>query len=218
MMCAMCRRAPSSDGPLCPPCRQMSAHDVAALALDFRDLGELVPGAGGLEQRVSGTRTPSVLVDLLADELARGIAWCLGVWEPPVREAAGLAPADESVTASRLVTRAAAVLSSRLSDFAALPDTWGYPDGLEGGCVARSGLYGVLSLRKLHTRSLAALGLATQAPMHLPGTCRRCEATALVRSFGEDFVQCRHCGLRLNAEEYRSLINLGDARLIHSHG
>ena len=196
-------------------CFEASGRDVAALPLDFRDLGRLAPAANGPGQRVTGTFAPAVPIDLGADALQRDIAWLLGVWEPPVREAAGLPPAPElRIRPGRLVARAAAVLSAKLSDFLALGDTWGYPDGLEAGCVARSGLYGVASLRRLHSRAQWALGL-TEPVTHVPGMCSRCGSSALTRTTGSDAVSCGHCGLWISDDEYRAYVGMETAKAAH---
>lgn len=204
--CAWCP-LPADDGPLCRGCLDASAADVAALPADWRALGALVPEQGGLQQRVSGSRAPSVPLDLLADELARSIAWTLGVWEPPVREACGLPPVPENVRPEILVHRAAGLLSARVSDFAALGDIWGYPEGLERGCVARRGLYGVSSCRRLHERAGYALG-DVLPETHLPGLCGRCGAAALVQQPGAAPVECRHCGHLVDAGDYRTRLGL----------
>jgi hypothetical protein len=216
--CASCRTLLADELPLCERCRPVAASDIAALAVDYGALAGLAPPRGAPAQRVSGTHTPSVPIDLAADALARDIAWRCGAWEPPVREAAGLPPAPERAPMARLVHRASALLSSSLSDFLALGDTWGYPDGIEAGCVARSGLNGVLSLQRLHRQAGWLLGLTAPAT-HLPGMCRHCGAQALTRPSGTDDVQCRHCRRTATVAEYRvdaSLI-LGRTRF-HSTG
>jgi hypothetical protein len=197
--CALCRISLDDAGPLCPGCHRRAAAALGALGADVAELATLPAGAGACRERVSGSRSPTVPVNLDADEVARDIAWRCGVWEPPVREAVGLAPAPERIPLPRLTDRAAAVLSTSLSAFLALPPTWGYPDGLSGGCVARSGLYGALSLIRLHERArhlidgaeaAADAGTATRAP----GRCRLCGTRALIRYAGA--VGCACCGRR----------------------
>jgi hypothetical protein len=124
-----------------------------------------------------------VPIDLDADEVDRAIIWTLGAWEPPVREALGLDPAPERVHPDRLCKRAAGLLSANVRAFCALGPTWGYPDGLEGGCVAKSGLYGVLSAQRLHRWALRVLGLADPAPPRT-ATWAPLNADALVTTDG----------------------------------
>jgi hypothetical protein len=215
--CAWCPLV-AVDGPLCPDCRAAARRDIAALALDYRDLAQLRPVAGGPAQRVSGTRAASVPLDLVADALMRDIVWTLGVWEPPVREAAGLPAAPESgVRPGRLVNRACGVLSRRVVDFCRLGDVWGYPDGLDGGCVARSGLYGVASLRRLHARSLSVLDL-TPAITRLPGYCGRCGTAALTRTAGTTRVDCGHCHHVITDDQYQNDILMITANAHHPNG
>ena len=210
MTCASCPAA--ADGPLCRDCRWATRQEIAALPLDYRDLAALTPPAGRSSVRVSGTRTPQVPLDLHADTLMREIVWKLSVWEPPVREAAALPPAPErGVRPARLVTRAARLLSAHLSDFCALGPTWGYPDGLTGGCVARSGLYGVLSLRQVHARCLSVLDLAPPPATRLPGLCAACGAPALVHTPGTTRIHCAHCGQDITGDEYQNAILLGSS-------
>jgi hypothetical protein len=217
--CPMCGWTyPAGGAPVCPHCADVSAREIAALALDFRDLGRIIPGDNGPGLRISGTHTPAVPIDLSADEVRSDIVWTLGVWEPPVREAAGLDPAPElRIRPGRLVARAASLLSTRLSDFLTLGDTWGYPDGLEAGCVARSGLYGVLSCRRLHGRARHLLGL-TAPRTRLPGACDRCGATAYTRDDGDDDVRCGHCATVITGDEYRAYVGFTLTALHHPSG
>jgi ribosomal protein L37AE/L43A len=205
--CAWCPLPAEPGTALCADCLAASAADIAALPADWAALGALVPWQGGPQQRVSGTRAPSVPLDLLADELARSIVWTLGVWEPPVREACRLPAAPEKCRPDVIVDRAASLLSWRLNDFAALGDTWGYPEGLSRGCVARRGLYGVSSLRRLHQRAGYALGDVFPT-FALPGLCALCGAAALARQSGSDIVACRHCGHQVAAGDYRTMLGL----------
>lgn len=205
ILCAWCWRAARDDVPLCAAHLEAAARDVAALPGDFAALAYRVAPAGALRQRVSGSAEPSVPLDLLADELRRGIVWQLGVWEPPVREALGLAPEPERVSPARLVKRAASLLSANLSDFCRLPRVWGYPEGLDAGSVARSGLYGVSSLRRVHARARRALDLDDQRPP----LCRRCGLS------GVDPVECRRCVTGAGLVAYAAM---SADRLIHPNG
>jgi len=206
--CAWCPRPADDDGPLCADCRWLTRQELAALAYDVRDLALLAPPMLGPRQRVSGTHAPSVPIDLGADALIRAIVWRLGVWEPPVREAAGLPPAPESgIRPVRLADRAAKVLSNHVGEFLGLGPIEGYPDGPEAPCVARSGLYGAASLRRLHTRSLAALDRAPAA-ICLPGLCGSCGAPALTQLPGTARIDCGHCGAAISRQDYQDNILL----------
>jgi hypothetical protein len=205
--CAWCP-LPAADGnPLCPPCLAASAADIAALPGDRTALAAVAPEPGGPQQRVSGTRAPSVPIDLMADELARGIVWALGVWEPPVRELLGLPPVPEKVAPDVLTHRAATLLSCHVSDFAGMSARVGYVDGPERPSVARRGLYGVSRLRRLHQRAGFALD-AGFPEIHLPGLCVLCGAAALAQPDGGGPVECRHCGHRVDADDYRTKLGL----------
>lgn len=201
--CLDCTQPSSGGLPLCDVCHDRTANELEALDADYVTLGALEPRHRGPQTRVSGTTTPGVPIDLDADEIARAIAWRCSVWEPPVREAAGLPPAPERGRPAVLVARASAVFAGSLSAFLALPPTWGYPDGPDGGCVARTGVQGALDLRRLHRRAVALVGIVRPA-VHLPGVCRRCGATALLQADGGGDVECGHCGRRISPADYHT--------------
>lgn len=205
--CAWCPLPAIEDGPLCLRCIADSAADIAALPADWAALSALVPQQSGPQQRVSGSRAPSVPIDLTADELARAIVWALGVWEPPVRELIGLPPVPEKVPPNVLTHRAATLLSCHVSDFAGMSARVGYVDGPERPSVARRGLYGVSRLRRLHQRSGFALD-AGFPEIALPGLCVLCGAAALAQPDGGGPVECRHCGHRVDAVDYRTMLGL----------
>lgn len=215
--CAWCPLPAEPGGPLCPDCLDASADDIAALPADWRALGEITPEQGGPHQRISGTRAPSVPLDLEADALARGIVWALGVWEPPVRELLGLPPAPEEVAQDVLTHRAASLLSCHVSDFAAMPARVGYVNGPERPSVARRGLYGVSSMRRLHERARLILDDGVPAT-HLPGLCALCGAAALAQTAGSPLVECRHCGHRVGAGDYREMLGLEPGNAHHPIG
>lgn len=202
LACATCADPAPADTPMCERCRQRTGRELAALPSDVAALGAVVPLHGAPQPRVSGTHTPGVPIDLAADALSRAIVWRCAVWEPLVRHAAGLPWVSDQVAPARLVSRAARVLSSSLSDFLALPATWGYAEGPEAGYVARSGLSGVLSLRRLHQRATWLVGI-TRPSWHVPGLCRRCGAASLMQADRSDSVECGHCGRQTDADGYR---------------
>lgn len=200
---------PPGSAPWCADCLQATRRDIGALPLDYRDLAQLTPGIGvATEARVSGTFEPGAPIDLHAEALRADIAWQLGVWEPPVREAAGLPPAPEhAVRPGWLVGRAASVLQSHVATFVGLGPTWGYLDGPEAPCVELSGSYGAAALRLLHIRATAALGL-TRSAVRVPGPCGRCGLSTLEREPGSDRVRCRFCGLWISADDYAAYVGM----------
>lgn len=194
---------------LCAECRIVAARDIWALKLDYRDLEQWLPrggGAGG--QRVAGTVDPPTPLRLTVDELQRDIAWTLGVWEPVVRELAGLAPERTiGVRQGWAVSTAVDVIAPRVRLLANVPLTWGYADGLDAGLVERDGLHAIASLRLLHRRARAMLGLS-RLVVRLPGECSGCGAVALEREGGSDSVICGHCRRRWSEDEYRRYVGL----------
>jgi len=206
MRCPWCP-APTTGHPLCDECRWLARQELAALPSDYRDLAALAPPGTRRSVRVSGTRAPSVPLDLTADALMREITWQLGTWEPPVREAAGLPPAPETgVRPARLVHRAAGLLSSHVDAFSRLGPTWGYPLGPTRGCVARSGLYGLARLRRAHALTLSVLDLAPPPATLVPGLCPRCRAPALTATPGTPGIHCAHCTEAITVDQYQNAV------------
>jgi hypothetical protein len=205
--CAWCPLPAEPDGPLCGDCLDASGEDIAALPADWAALSALMPQQGGPHEFVSGTRAPSVPIDLTADAVARAIVWQLGVWETPVRELLGLPPVPEKVPPDVLTHRAATLLSCHVSDFAGMSARVGYVEGPERPSVARRGLYGVSRLRRLHQRAGFAID-AGFPEIHLPGLCVECGAAALTQPDGGGPVECRHCGHRVDPDDYRERLGL----------
>lgn len=202
--------ADAGDGPLCPGCLRAAAADIAALPRDHADLTrELVPIERGLSHVAApGADDAGVPLALDVEALQRSIFWALTVWEPPVREAAGLSP--ERVGGVRdawAVARAAAVIAPRTDVLAALGPTWGFADGLDAGPVARDGEHAVAQLRGLHRRARAVAGL-TRLVYELPGECSRCGAAALRRTNGSDTVRCEVCERRWTYDDYQRYVGL----------
>lgn len=197
-------------GPWCAACVRALARDVRALPLDYRDLEQLLPriGAAPAEARVSGTSALSVPIALHVEALQADIAWTLGVWEPAVREAVGWDPAPEvGVRPGWLVDRAARVLSAHADALTRLGPYSAYHDGPEAACVDLSGVYGAVALRRLHARSVAALGLSSRG-VRVPGSCARCGRAALEREPGADRIRCRFCAMWISADDYAANVGM----------
>jgi hypothetical protein len=198
-----------ADGPLCPECLHRAAVDVAELPTDYADLGrELTPDERGLRRRVGGDDERPIPLALHVEALQRSIFWALTVWEPPVREAAGLSPErTRGVRDGWAVEAAAKVIAPRLPILAALGPTWGYADGLDAGPVERDGVDAVVTLRTLHRRARAVCGL-TCRDIDLPGHCPGCGAAALLRRDGTETVRCGVCDDRRTYDDYRRYVGL----------
>lgn len=194
--------------PLCDGCLDVVGRDVRALVLDYRDLAQLLAPGAKARPVVSGTTDAAVPLDLGVDTLMRDIAWTLAVWEPPVREAAGLCPERvRGVRAGWAVATAVSVLAARIELLAGLPPTWGYADGLDAGPVERDGVYAAASMRALHRRARSALGLS-RLVVRLPGPCSTCGATWLQRDPGEDGARCPVCNASWSGDDYAKYVGL----------
>jgi hypothetical protein len=197
-------------GALCRGCVNRAAADIAALPGDYAALAaELTPAGRGPAPTLSGGDTDApVPMALAVDALRRAIVWTLTVWEPPVREAAGLSPGrGRGVRDVWAVTQAARVLTAHVWTFAALGPTWGYAEGLDAGPVERDGPAGMETLRALHLTAERAVG-ATRLTTALPGPCQSCGAEALWRDDGSDTVSCAVCDRRQGVDDYRRYVNL----------
>lgn len=195
---------------LCDGCLDAAARDVRALALDYRDLAQALPRSSNtaLSTRVTGSDEASTPLALHVDELQRMIHWTLTTWEPAVREAVRLGPERvHNVRPGWAVVTAVTIIAPRVDVLAGLPLTWGYADGLDAGPVERDGLYGLRSLRSLHARSSAVLGL-TRLVHVVPGECSRCGLAALRRDDGSDTIRCDGCDCRWSVDDYRRYVGL----------
>lgn len=201
--------------PLCPACCQRTGLQISALARDYADLeGELMPTQRGLGARSvsSGDDTGTPLA-VGVEALQRSILWALTVWEPPVREAAGLPPErTRGVREGWAVAAAVRVLAPRVEVLAALGPTWGYAEGLDAGPVARDGIWAVGDLCHLHRQARTVCGL-TRRTFHLPGECSRCGASALLRVDGADIIRCGRCDQRWTDDDYRQYVSLTLAQM-----
>lgn len=192
---------------LCDDCLRLAGRDIAALVRDYADLeGCLAAGGGGLSTRVSGHREPPTPIDLGVDALQRAIAHTLTVWEPPIREAAGL-PRERTrgVRQGWAVATACAVIAPRVALMSTLGPLWGFQDGWDTGPVAYTGIDGIGALRRLHGRCRAILG-ATTLIHRLPGSCSGCGMETLRRDDGRETVYCASCGRRWTWGDYRRYI------------
>ncbi len=196
--------------PLCDECLRVAAADVAALRFDYDDLGrELAPAEQGMSRRVAcGDDDDTVPLALHIEALQRSIFWALTVWEPPVREAAGLTRERTRGVRDRwAVDTAVTVIAPRVVVLARLGPTWGYAEGLDAGPVARDGVWALSNLRALHRRARAACGV-NRWTFTLPGECSRCGAAALLRRDGSDTVWCGACDQRWTYDDYRRYVGL----------
>jgi hypothetical protein len=194
---------------LCEDCLRLAQRDIAALVWDYADLeGRIPAGGGALTTRVSGHRDPPTPIDLGVDALQRAIAFTLTVWEPPVREAAGLSrERTRGVRPGWAVASAAAVIAPRVALLSALGPLSGYQDGWDAGPVERTGVDGIGALRRLHGRCRAVLG-TTRLVHRLPGSCSGCGMEALSRVDGRDTVHCGACARRWTYDDYRRYVGL----------
>jgi hypothetical protein len=204
-------RAPApadAGGPLCRACCARAESDIRALPIDYWELqDELVPGRATELGRRGGS-PDRVPLALHVEALQRDIVWTLQVWEPPVREVAGLPPEQtRGVRDSWAVAVAAGVVAPRIGLLVALGPTCGYADGLVAGPVERDGLYAVESLRRLHRLARSALGL-TRRVFVLQGDCSGCGATALRRRDASDTVWCDACNGRWSFDDYQRYVGL----------
>lgn len=198
-------------GPLCGACLAAAGNTIGALPGAHAQLGRelseasLSAGYGGVPGDPA-TRAP---LSLGIDALQREILWALTVWEPPVREAARLAPeltrtpAGWPVRDADAVEMAAGVLTRHVDLLAALGPIWGYAEGIEVGPVARDGLDALRTFAALHRRASRVTGIFREE-IHLPGEClaSSCRATDLRRSDGSDTVRCAVCGFKSTYDDY----------------
>lgn len=196
--------------PMCEWCLKVASADIEQLVADYVDLeAELVPAQRGMRERVAcGGAVGSVPLALDIEALQRSIVWTLTVWEPPVRELAGLSPErTDNVRDGWAVKTAVSIIVPRIALLAGLGDTWGFADGLAAGPVVRNGIHAVASLRTLHRQARSAVG-ATELVHALPGVCAGCRANALRRANGSDQVFCDVCHRCWTIEDYRRYVRL----------
>jgi hypothetical protein len=195
--------------PLCDGCLDAAARDIRSMPRDYRDLAQrLAPGARFLAERPGGGGDPPAPIDLRVDALMREIHHALTVWEPAVREFAGLSPERVGrVRAGFAVLTAARIIAPRTHTLAALPPIACYAEGFGVAPVVRDGIAAVGQLRALHRRARLVLGL-TRLVQHLPGECSKCGAAALRRNDGSDTVHCAHCGRSWTYDDYRRYVCL----------
>jgi hypothetical protein len=164
----------------------------------------LAPGGPDRTGRITGGDTDApVPVALGIEALRSDIVWALTVWEPPVREAAGLAdPVTTGVRDVWVVDHAASLLVAHIDTLARLGPIWGYADGLDAGPVERDGVYAIGQFTALHQAVQRVAG-TTPRTLREPGPCRCCGAPALTRPDGGDTVTCRVCDDRRSLDAYR---------------
>lgn len=197
----------AADARLCEPCLRLAARDVRALVWDYRDLAQRIAAGGGAASTRSAPG-PRIPIDLGVDALQRDIAHTLTVWEPPVREAAGLSPeTTRGVRPGWAVATAVAVIAPRVALMSTLPASWCFQEGPEAPPALWDGLGGLEALRGLHWRARYALGV-TRLVQRLPGECSACGLEALRRADGSDTVHCAGCGRRWTYDDYRRYVGL----------
>lgn len=194
---------------LCADDLRLAARDTAALVRDYADLEAQIPAGGGgpTGRAAPGPRWP-VPIDLGVDALQRAIAHTLTLWEPAVREAAGLPPEQTSgVRPGWAVATAAAVIAPRVPLMSTLGPLCAFHDGWDAGPAERTGVEGLGALRALHRRARAVLGV-TSIVHRLPGTCSGCGLDALRRVDGRETVYCDGCGRRWTWDDYQRYVGL----------
>lgn len=197
------------DAPLCEACTDRARRDIEAMpALWWELADELVPAQRGMRWRVDSSDDGRVPLALDIEALMRDVVQVLTVWEPPVREAAGLPPERaRGVRDSWAVATAARVLAPRVPILASLPPTWGYGHGLDAGPVELDGLDAIEAFRRLRRRIKGVVGSRRLVHM-LPGECSRCGAMALRRADGSETVYCGVCDQRWTWDDYRRYVGL----------
>jgi hypothetical protein len=203
-------RAAAPGTPLCGRCLSDAAAGITQLGRDYHRLGqELTPSTQRSRYRLAHGDPDRVPLALRVEELQRAIYWALTVWEPPVREAAGLPPEQtRAVRDAWAVKVAGGVLTHQIAVLAALRPIWGYAEGLDAGPVERSGLDALRSFQQLHRQARAILGAGDDPLTWLPGTCPECDATALTQRHGIDLVRCQVCKATMPLHNYRRRIQL----------
>lgn len=199
----------AQDSPLCASDLENASKDIARLPSDYDRLrAELVPADRGDPGVIAADDDDNIPLALDIEALRRAIYWALTVWEPPVRERAGLPDCPSGPVRDRwAVHHAAAVIVPRTAILAALPGVWGYADGLDAGPVERDGLDAIRQLRHLHRHARYVAGI-TRRTLRLPGWCSRCGAPALSRRDGGDTVRCETCEQTWTYDDYRRYVGL----------
>jgi ribosomal protein S27AE len=168
----------------------------------------LVP-SGGLSERVSGTRSPSVPLRLDVEALMRDLVGITAYWAAEVAAVVGLTTPPRRIDGVQrardgwALTAACAMLRNRVSVLLALPPRW--ING-EPGPVELDGGDGALELFTIHLRARRALGL-TRLVHRFREPCPQCSAKTLTRPDGAETVMCASCGQALTMAEHEALAN-----------
>lgn len=205
---------PPADPPLrwpnlCDPCHTTATRAVTELPRDYAALNQRIGDTGGGDgPYVRGAAGPTVPLNEQIDATQRAIVWSLTVWEPAVRETAGLPPeTTRRVRDAWAVTTAARVIAPRIDLLAELGPMWCYADGWAAGPVERTGVDAITTFRRLHHRARHLTG-TDRLTHHLPGDCSHCGATALRRQDGNDTVWCALCDSRWTVDDYHRYVGL----------
>jgi hypothetical protein len=192
-------------------------------------------GQGG--ERVSGSRTAPIPLNVSVDALLREQRDILLSWDERVREAAGLKLPDTQAACrrrdhGRQVTAAAATLAAHLETLLALPpgpvtrsyplhDTGRIPEGAYGRTVLDGGYCEVVidldgarageEILRLGRRDRAMLGETRMRELLIGVPCPSpaCEMLMLERVHGSNYAaECGACGRLLTADEYMAWVRL----------
>jgi len=199
------------EAPLCPWCLRVAERDVHALALDYRDLEQLLPPSIGQwhDGQPGSGADPPVPLRLGVGALQEDIAWVLAAWADVVCDNQRLSDPPVRVRPYTAVQVAVRILAPRLDVLARVRRAvlWSYPvcqahgswdsDGCARGPSERSGAAGVLDLGYLRARARTVLGL-TRPVWRVPGICPDCRGDEVlcreVQGKDRDTVSCERCG------------------------
>lgn len=194
---------------LCATCERHAGRAIGELPTLYTQLETIIAERPGAGEHVSGTREPVIppRVDVLV--LQAGLDVTLTTWALPVARRLRLTSWDHRraphMRGGVRVSRAAALLASNLDALLRVPEVpvlaW---SAGKLGMTRRRGIDGVLDLVALHERG-RQLVTGGSGDARLPVPCPSCEAPALVRSNGQDQVDCRACGRYWPESDYRRL-------------
>lgn len=212
---------------LCAPDELHGRAAITRLPTYWSDLTDLdTAGKDAGRQGMTGLRgarsEPPIPLRTDVDELARRIAWTLGVWELAVRDVAHLSQVPEPRFTYRDVARAAGILDKFYPVLLSLGPT-DYIDYDTQQPVTHDGPAAVVALADTHRQARAALGMAKRrehrdlpcpaipCETHTTLFCQRpgcantdtgCGLYTLGWTVGADEVDCRNCGWTYTLDDY----------------
>lgn len=204
---------------LCHSCEERYRRIVGLLVYDYVDLSQLIGRRSRLpEEHLSRPKAASVPpIDLWIEALRRDIAFSLSVWEPHVREDAGL-PQRATLNAREGFNVDAAVrtIAPRVDLLAAIERVYARHDGVQLPPTVRDGIEGLSRLAALHDLTRRVTGVA-KTGWTLPGDCPECHVSALRRYDGEEWVSCGACRRTWPYVEYQRWVRLVVDEILQQH-